>query len=584
MRITYQDKRTMPKPLRWKDIKLCTPQEIERANLRELYDDELVLDSESKEHAAEVYERLKKEGYSFKRYNSGSRGEHFHLKVDGLASLDEETRKQYRKNMIEDFGCDTSKQSGVIAWEDKPHLKTFKKKTLIQDYHPDWKNYLRPKYISFKQQERGKSQPDNVIEEIKQKIDFKSLLDEYGYDTNRNPTMCELGHDSAGKSCFSYDLDKGLWYCFHCCKGGDIFNLVMEHDGCSFPMAKEKLAKRGRVDLSQGETEDPILNLQELFKRPIPEIKYLAEGNLIPAQGFVTFGGSQAAGKSMIAMQLAMSVSIGKHFLDRFQTQKGSVLYINEEMGFPTLVNRFNQLRVGYGWMDEDFSDLHISHLNNLKLDTKTKQEWFTQQIEKYSPSLVVLDSAVRLMEGDENSSKDVRKVFDFLKPIIKKREICFLLLHHVSKGNNRSINSLRGSGDFSAAPDVVVMFHKNGVFVNCHVVKHRHMDESRFSIMFENTLEKNLRLKYIEQSPEEQTATGECSKDILEWLDNEEITKFRAKEVVSKMGEEGHSKDTVYKALKKLRFDGTITRPKRGLFIYEPYIRQDKEDNSDNG
>lgn len=84
---------------------------------------------------------------------------------------------------------------------------------------------------------------DPVINNIKFRMKVSALMKQYGYDTTKNPTMCKLGHDSKGKSCFSYSDREGLWNCFHCGAAGDILNFVMEHDKVDFKEARRRLLK-----------------------------------------------------------------------------------------------------------------------------------------------------------------------------------------------------------------------------------------------------------------------------------------------------------------------------------------------------
>src|SRR3989338_7685283 len=118
----------------WKEENQCSPEELAAANLRELYTDEVVLDSENKAHATQVAERLKANSSSFERWDTGSRGEHFHLRIKGLEKLNDADRKLYRLALIRKYGCDEAKQSGVIARENKPHFKTCHPKILIEKW------------------------------------------------------------------------------------------------------------------------------------------------------------------------------------------------------------------------------------------------------------------------------------------------------------------------------------------------------------------------------------------------------------------------------------------------------------------
>lgn len=98
---------------------------------------------------------------------------------------------------------------------------------------------------------------DSVIKQIKESIRFKDILDEYKYDLTKNPTMCMLGHQSKGGRCFSYNLLDGLWYCFHCGKGGDLIEFVIQHDNIDFVKARKKLMDRA--------------NIKEPVDKPLPE-------------------------------------------------------------------------------------------------------------------------------------------------------------------------------------------------------------------------------------------------------------------------------------------------------------------------
>ena len=48
---------------------------------------------------------------------------------------------------------------------------------------------------------------------------------------------------------FSVDPDKGLYYCFGCHQGGDVFKFVMQLEHLNFPETVERLARRYGVKL-----------------------------------------------------------------------------------------------------------------------------------------------------------------------------------------------------------------------------------------------------------------------------------------------------------------------------------------------
>ena len=111
-------------------------------------------------------------------------------------------------------------------------------------------------YLNEKNQFKPRKKEEQICEEIKRRISLSSIMGGYGYDLNKSPTMCKLGHDSAGKKCFSWSDSTGLWYCFHCDRGGDIFNLVMEQENLNFSQAKGKLLDMSGIIIKNEEVRE----------------------------------------------------------------------------------------------------------------------------------------------------------------------------------------------------------------------------------------------------------------------------------------------------------------------------------------
>jgi len=109
-------------------------------------------------------------------------------------------------------------------------------KALLEPY-----NYQQKK--EYKEYEKNYEE-DNLISEIKSKISIKSLLSEYGVNTDRNPTNCPF-HSSKGGKCLSFKGD--VWKCFHCDEGGDIFNLYMIKNNCDFKTTLKELKEKAGI-------------------------------------------------------------------------------------------------------------------------------------------------------------------------------------------------------------------------------------------------------------------------------------------------------------------------------------------------
>lgn len=90
------------------------------------------------------------------------------------------------------------------------------------------------------------SDNDTDVMKIKSMLKVSNILQELGCDTKRNPTQCPL-HESKGGKCLSYNDEKGLWKCFHCDEGGDIFTLYSLKKDLSFAAVLDYFCKRCNI-------------------------------------------------------------------------------------------------------------------------------------------------------------------------------------------------------------------------------------------------------------------------------------------------------------------------------------------------
>lgn len=89
-----------------------------------------------------------------------------------------------------------------------------------------------------KSKNKATTEYDDDLQNIKSYVKVEDVMSLLGFNTSINPTEC-LWHGSEGKANFGYDDD--TWHCFHCEKKGNIFHLVMEHEGLRFGEAKKKI-------------------------------------------------------------------------------------------------------------------------------------------------------------------------------------------------------------------------------------------------------------------------------------------------------------------------------------------------------
>ena len=202
-----------------------------------------------------------------------------------------------------------------------------------------------------------------------------------------------------------------------------------------------------------------IISLPTLLNGSMDNPGELVSG-ILPTAGVCVIAGEPGTGKTWLILTLARDVSQGNTFLNRFATEQGTVLIIDEESGKHRLHKRI--LRLG---MPPELPIL----LSIMKVVNLSDPDWinaFRQEIEDKKPRLVVMDSLVRMHRGDENTASEMAKLFSALTQLREEFGCSFLLTHHLRKrSQQRSLNTLeqrlRGSSDIAAYADTILGLDK---------------------------------------------------------------------------------------------------------------------------
>ena len=94
--------------------------------------------------------------------------------------------------------------------------------------------------------------PDHVIDRIARSVDFVALVNRYSKVQkrgNRYWALCPFHNEKTPS--FSIDAEQGLFYCFGCKEGGNVFTFLQKVEGLDFGQALEKLAAEAGIDLQE---------------------------------------------------------------------------------------------------------------------------------------------------------------------------------------------------------------------------------------------------------------------------------------------------------------------------------------------
>ncbi|MBT3395505.1 AAA family ATPase [archaeon] len=556
------------------------------------------------ELAAENIRKLKEyfvnANASFYITSHGGKSDHLRLKIDGLQYYGSSYALQYKNIFLDnllakinfdgegliniDRGC--INHNRLISIEGKPHYKAKYNGAIEKEIFRHEGNII-PIDIGLMDKVIESSKKDNELNV--QKIDIEdvnkkkliSFWKKYYTAGVRNKLILALG-GMCVRSGLNLEESSGLLHeLLEIVSEANAFEERIDQFKYSFDMGPEEVAVYYHIKdaypgheyevyqelLSCFKNEldsNDVVTLKHIFDVGFPPLKWRVQ-DLVPERGITMLGGASGCYKTWAAMQIVLSVSSGNHFLEVFETSKCNVLYVDEENGEVCLPNRFKMLSQG----DYCFDNIFISIFKGIKLDSDESIEFLKKTIIKHNIRLVVIDSMVRCMNGEEDKSKDVRVLFENLKSIFKNySDLAFLILHHTTK-SGKGINSLRGSGDFIAAAESILMFEKKrpgSVMVEIGKARHISEEDNKFGISFDGSPE-SMFLEYKELHKNTNTLKEKCADKTICYLHENNLSEFKSGELKEVMEDKGYKNNTFYAGLRILVDLGKIKQESKGKY-----------------
>jgi hypothetical protein len=253
-----------------------------------------------------------------------------------------------------------------------------------------------------------------------------------------------------------------------------------------------------------GETESGArrtISLSDLLLKQPGDIDWQVDG-IFPSQSIGILGGPPAAGKSWMLMDLAIECARGGRWLGEFQTQRGPVLYVDEESTEALLSRRFRQLLANKGIAEN--LDIHFLLRQGLCLTEPTSIDLLREHQKLIGPRIVILDSLIRLIDGDENSAVDMARFFRVIGRLVSESGSLFLFADHHRKPvkNDSPETALRGSVDKSAAVDCVLSIKKAHGQIKVTHAKSRYGQElEEFVVRLEEPADGQMRIVFVGDS-----------------------------------------------------------------------------------
>jgi hypothetical protein len=193
------------------------------------------------------------------------------------------------------------------------------------------------------------------------------------------------------------------------------------------------------------------LTLSDLMAKEIPQQEFIIFPWL-PTQALIMVYAARGVGKTWVALEMAISIAMGRDFLAWPVPKPRRVLFIDGEMPLASLQFRLRNLLgstplpadltlISSQLLWQDSAPLNISQpKQQLRVDDLLNE----MKVEGKAPDLIILDNLSSLVTGiDENSNSDLDQ---FLQWLVKLRSqgYAVMAVHHAGKNGDQRGGSRR--------------------------------------------------------------------------------------------------------------------------------------------
>lgn len=404
----------------------------------------------------------------------------------------------------------------------------------------------------------------------------------HGSDTGMNTTI---------------NVSKNVGYCFRCDAAITVAKAIGLNEGiitnCSDYLSKDQfievlkiaqdkygLLEKHEYIKAQPKRKIKILWFDELKNIKAKEVEWLVK-DLIPKKSITFLAGKRSTYKSFFSLSLGLSIASGTSAFDIFPCTKTNVLYLDEENGEQIIKARTDMIVKGSNLSPEEKHNLGFVSFQNVKLDKKDWIDELKEIIKENKIELIIVDSYRRFVAGDENKAEIVNDLFtDIIRPLTEELGVSWIFLHHLRKGiagkNPEDIlDELRGSSDLANYADGVLVLQRNRGATDSFIMRQpklRYAAEIDAKVMQLEWNDDSLNIKCVGNAQDSLVADEICAKDILKWMAENQITKFKRVDLNEPFSKE--SKATVDRAVRLLKESGKLISPKRGYYELAPSVK----------
>ena len=188
--------------------------------------------------------------------------------------------------------------------------------------------------------------------------------------------------------------------------------------------------------------QTPAITVTDYLRLERPHLEFVVD-HLIPRDSIVLLAGAPFAGKSYLALQIALAVAQQRHFQGA-GVKGGPVLYFEFDEGELVFRHKLGKLAQAGERLDGPVFLLHPGTIITIRdLGHPHFYGLLEDMIKEVDPVLICFDVLREIHSRKENSSDAMKVLFEILEKLVAGRGC--LLLHHAKKLD-----------EFSASGDIV--------------------------------------------------------------------------------------------------------------------------------
>jgi hypothetical protein len=223
-------------------------------------------------------------------------------------------------------------------------------------------------------------------------------------------------------------------------------------NACKFPVTEAAPEVTLGGKLAKPPISDEPVDWRTLFHtreeaENAPPISFLVHG-FLQREGVTAIAGPVRERKSLIALNVTHALLTGEKLFGHFEVvhKPTRVLYLCPEVSLGAFTDRLKKIAL-MQYVGETLFYRTLSSDAGLSLDDEAL-------LPALPGAVVILDTAIPFLEGDENSSQDIRAFADGIFALLRKGAESVVMLHHSPKDSGDYMtleNAMRGSGDMGA-------------------------------------------------------------------------------------------------------------------------------------